>query len=127
MPSSLDELNEILANFDPAVQAIARAARDLVFDVLPQTVEVPWLKQKIIGYGTGPKKQTEHFAYIAPFKNRVNFGFMYGAELPDPTNLLEGTGKLLRHVKLNSVDDVQNPNLRAILEFAITHRVPPPK
>lgn len=127
MSSKNDEFTQILANFDPAVQALAHAACDLIFDILPQAVEVPWIKQQIIGYGTGPKKNTEHFAYIAPLKNRVNLGFMYGAELPDPTNLLEGTGKLLRHVRLNSLDDISNPALRQLLDIAITHRVPPPK
>lgn len=29
-----------------------------------------------------------------PATNHVNLGFNYGAELPDPNNLLEGTGKL---------------------------------
>ena len=125
--STIDEFNQILANFDPTIQAIAHAARDLIFDVLPQTVEVAWVKQQIIGYGTGPKKNSEHFAYIAPLKNRVNFGFMYGAELPDPTNLMDGTGKLLRHVKLNSLEDVANAALRQLLDIAVTHRVSPPK
>ena len=122
-----EDFSTIFSAYSPQVQEVGWAARALIFDVLPQTVEVPWLQQKVIGYGTGPKKMTEHFSWIAPAKAHITFGFYYGAELPDPDGLLEGTGKLLRHVKLHSLNDVQQPALRAMLEIAITHRVPPPR
>ena len=40
------------------------------------------------------------FAYVNAFKAHVNLGFFHGAELSDPEDLLEGTGKFMRHVKL---------------------------
>jgi hypothetical protein len=40
------------------------------------------------------------FAYVDAFKDHVNVGFFFGAELEDPQRLLEGTGKRGRHVKL---------------------------
>ena len=40
------------------------------------------------------------FAYVNVYTSHVNVGFFYGAYLPDPAELLEGTGKHLRHVKL---------------------------
>lgn len=121
------EFKKILGDFSPEVGELATATRALVFDVLPETVEVVWEQQKIAGLGTGPKKMTEHFAWIQPCKAHVNLGFNYGAELPDPEGLLEGTGKLFRHVKIKSIEDVEQPALRRLLEKAIKHRVPPPK
>ena len=44
------------------------------------------------------------FAYVNAFKAHVNVGFFRGAELNDPEGLLEGTGKLMRHVKLRPAD-----------------------
>lgn len=127
MPMSPQEdFTIIFSTYSPQVQEVGWAARALIFDVLPQTVEVPWVQQKIIGYGTGPKKMSEHFVWVAPAKAHITFGFYYGAELPDPDRLLGGAGKLMRHVKLRSLADVQQPALRALLEIAITHRVPPP-
>ena len=41
------------------------------------------------------------FGYVNTFKNHVNVGFFYGATLKDPTGLLQGNGKRMRHVKLN--------------------------
>lgn len=49
-------------------------------------------------------------------KEHVIFGFVRGAMLHDPGKLLEGTGKHLRHVKLRSVADVQQPAVRSLLE-----------
>ena len=40
------------------------------------------------------------FAYVNVFTAHVNVGFFQGATLPDPSHLLQGTGKFMRHVKL---------------------------
>ena len=40
------------------------------------------------------------FGYVNSFRSHVNVGFFYGAVLEDPTGLLEGSGKRMRHVKL---------------------------
>src|SRR5690348_8317700 len=40
------------------------------------------------------------FAYVNAFRDHVNVGFFRGAEIADPEDLLEGTGKFMRHVKL---------------------------
>ena len=40
------------------------------------------------------------FAYVAAFSAHANVGFYFGAALPDPAGLLEGSGKRMRHVKL---------------------------
>jgi hypothetical protein len=40
------------------------------------------------------------FAYVNAFKSHVNVGFFHGADLDDPAGLLEGSGKRMRHVKL---------------------------
>jgi hypothetical protein len=37
----------------------------------------------------------------------VNLGIAYAMQLPDPKKLLEGTGKLHRHVKLKSKSDLE--------------------
>ena len=99
----------MIAKAPPEVQALAQAARALLADVMPGITEVPWARQKIAGYGVGPKKMSQHFCYIAPFKKHLNLGFMYGAHLPDPQNLLEGAGADLRHVKIRTTADLENP------------------
>ena len=109
---------EVIGGAPPNIQSLARAARAILADVMPGITEVPWARQKIAGYGVGPKKMSQHFCYIAPFKKHLNFGFMYGAHLPDPENLLEGSGADLRHIKIRSADDLESPGLRKLVEEA---------
>ena len=40
------------------------------------------------------------FGYVNVFTSHVNVGFFQGAGLPDPAQLLQGTGKFMRHVKV---------------------------
>jgi hypothetical protein len=122
-----EQFEMILDGFDPRIQDLARQTRALIYAVLPQVVEIVWPRQRTVGYGTGPKKMSEHFAWIAPATGHVTLGFFYGTELPDPEQLLEGTGKLLRHIKIRSIEDLERPGVRALLEVAKQHRVPPPK
>lgn len=105
-----------------AVQALARRLRQLIIEVYPNVVEVPWPKQGIVGYGVGPKKQTEHFCYIGAYKNHINLGFNYGADLTDSENLLVGTGKKFRHVKISHVEDAKRPSLKQLIETAVRER-----
>ncbi len=125
--SSDAEFRGILSDTPGPIAQLALKARALIFDVLPETVEVVWRHQKTAGYGTGPKKMTEHFIWLAPHSKHVVFGFYYGSELPDPEGLLEGTGRLMRHVKIRRDEDLTNPELRRLIEVAVTHRVPPPQ
>ena len=108
----------ITAEANPKVEELAIGAKSLILDVMPDVVEVAWPRQKIIGYGVGPKKMSEHFCYIAVLKERINLGFYYGADLQDPTKLLEGTGKLLRHVKISELKQLSDPDLRQLVEAA---------
>lgn len=58
------------------------------------------------------------FGYVNTFKAHVDVGFFRGAALPDPVRLLEGTGKLGRHVKLRPGVDLDSPALQALITAA---------
>ena len=55
-------------------------------------------------------------------KAGVNLGIAYAMELPDPKKILEGTGKLHRHVKLKSEADLENLALINLLKAALERR-----
>lgn len=112
---------DVVAESSDTIKEIAHALRGLLAEVMPEITEVPWGRQRIAGYGVGPKKMSEHFCYIAPYKRHVNFGFMYGADLPDPEGLLEGSGEMLRHIKIRSVNEIKNPAIKTLVEAASVH------
>lgn len=112
---------EIVSKASPEVAALARRADALIAEVMPDVVKVAWPKQNIIGYGVGPKKMSEQYCYIALLKERINLGFYYGADLADPKHLLEGTGKALRHIKINGLEQLENPAVRELITAASKH------
>lgn len=111
---------DVISLFDEPIAELSTVLRELIAQKYPGVIEVVWKHQKIIRYGIGPKKMSEHFTYIAPFKNHVNLGFFYGVELSDPHKLLSGTGKKLRHVKVHSLSDI-TPELGTLIEEAVRH------
>lgn len=60
------------------------------------------------------------FGYVNAFTDHVNVGFFRGAELPDPEQLLEGTGRFMRHVKVRPKRDLDGAALTRLIETAYT-------
>ena len=58
------------------------------------------------------------FAYVDAFGAHAAVGFYEGASLPDPADLLEGSGKRMRHVKLRWGGPVDEAALAALVEAA---------
>ncbi len=58
------------------------------------------------------------FAYVNAFKHHVNLGFFQGADLPDETGLLEGTGKRMRHIKLRPGETQDEAAILQLIEVA---------
>jgi hypothetical protein len=122
----------ILGEATPEVRDLAIAVRSLIYDVLPQTVEVVWATQGSVGWGTGAKKFTEQFAYLMPFKRHVTLGFYHGGDLPDPAGLLPDTGGKqaggrlsMRSLRITSEDQLRDKALRELIEAATRTGVPP--
>jgi hypothetical protein len=60
------------------------------------------------------------FAYVGAFKSHVNVGFFYGAELKDPKNILQGSGKRMRHAKVRPDRKIESQALETLIAEAYT-------
>jgi hypothetical protein len=58
------------------------------------------------------------FAYVNAFRTHVNVGFFRGDQITDPSGLLEGTGKFMRHVKIGPGAPVDAIALTKLIETA---------
>jgi len=58
------------------------------------------------------------FAYLKTAKGYVTLGFMNFQKLEDKNNLLEGTGKDMRHIKIRKVADIDQNLLKKWLKAA---------
>jgi Domain of unknown function (DU1801) len=118
----LGVFEEVLKNTTPTVRALMEYFRSLIIELHEETVEVPRPGERSAGYGIGPRKMSEAYAYIMPHAEYVNLGFYHGTSLNDPAGLLEGTGKGLQHVKVYSLKQAAQPEIRALILESIAER-----
>ncbi|MBI3217986.1 MAG: DUF1801 domain-containing protein [Bacteroidetes bacterium] len=69
------------------------------------------------GHPTGCVENTP-FAYLDVFTAHANVGFFYGAFFYDEHQLLEGTGKRMRHIKIKPALPIEAKYLKAFLKTA---------
>jgi hypothetical protein len=110
---------QVLQAAPPPLRSVVGALRAAVLRAHPEAQVLAWPKQRIVSFGIGPRKMTQHHAYIGVHAQHVNLGFYRGTSLADPAALLEGTGAQLRHVKIRSVSDVDPPRLIRLIEAAL--------
>lgn len=106
-------VEEYLANLHPDLQAITRELVAAARKNMPDAHE--FIYHDAVGYSV-TESPFDRICYIAPQKKGyVNFGFFFGANLPDPRHLLIGEGKRSRHVKVRSVEQAKNPALGKLI------------
>ena len=93
---------EWLAILPLDLQVITRELIEVARKNMPDVHE--FIYHDAVGYSVNDSP-FDRICYIAPQKKGyVNFGFFFGADLPDPKKLLIGDGKRLRHVKIWNVE-----------------------
>jgi hypothetical protein len=80
-------------------RAIVRAVRRVMRDLAPNSVEA-------VSYNMPVWKGRKIICWIASSGDHVNFGFTHGVGFEDRYGLLQGSGKVGRHIKLTSIRDV---------------------
>ena len=111
-----------LANYPPEVRSLAREARTLIHDVMPNTIELIDPSANLVAYGLD-RGYKGLICGITLFKAYINIMLAQGASLPDPHALLKGTGKLARHIKVTQSTDLTSPAVRTLLEAAYQRKV----
>ena len=113
-----DEIDRFLEAYPPDIRDLTHRVRALIASVTPDADEYLKLGWKVIWYGFGPK-MPDQFAVVMPTRNHVGLGFAYGSDLPDPKGRLEGTGKRMRHVKLRTAAEAEDPAIAALLRAQV--------
>lgn len=120
-PSIEADVDRLLAEHPPHIQAIERALRGLIQREAPGVVEAVDFGNKLIAFGWSMKMRDLLFAVIA-HREHVNLQLADGVELPDPTGIVEGTGKRIRHVKIRTLDDIARDDVRALVRAQLERR-----
>ena len=115
------DVDRLLAEHSPEIQAIERALRVTIRSAFPAGVEQVDFGNKLIAFGRSMKIRGLLFAIIA-HQSWVNLQLADGALLPDPDGLIEGTGKRIRHVKIRSVEAASSAPVVAIIDAQLAAR-----
>jgi hypothetical protein len=100
-----------VTNLEPWQREIVDGLRTIIRTGAPDATESIKWAQPVYDVG-GP------FAYIKPFPNSVNIGFLRGAELDDPKGILEGGGDRMRHHTVHRGDEIPAPDLERLVRDA---------
>ena len=122
----LPEHVAFLAPYGPRITELVLATRALVLEEAPDATELVYDAYSAVtaGYSfTG--RPSDAFCYVAAYETWVNLGFHFGAKLPDPEGLLQGTGRWARHVRIAGMEDVKNPAVRRLLKAAVAEAEKP--
>lgn len=110
---------QFLATFPPEIRVLANQLRALVTRTVPEVDEAVYTGWHLIGYRVRDGRRSRYFCFIAPFEDRVVFGFEYGVLLTNDAGLLEGTGTQVRQVTIRHVEDIREELAALIAEAAM--------
>ena len=116
--SAQKEFDKLLLDHDPEIVALARQSRDLILAVRPGAqleVEPSWGGYLLFRNGAGGGNTV---VFLSAHKKHVSIGFSEGAKLEDPHKLLQGTGKLQRHIKIKKEEHLSQPGLKDLIAAA---------
>jgi len=90
-------------------RALIRELRAFVKRAAPELVEA-------VKYGNGCwVKQNRPVAYVYSASDYVQFGFIQGSLLKDPSKLLRGEGQFVRHIPVRTTADIDDAAFDALL------------
>jgi hypothetical protein len=107
-----------LGNFDKQIVEQVFKIRKVIAEILPDIIEQVDLPARMIAYVYG-QRYSDIICTIIPSKKGIKLGFYKGVDLPDPENLLEGTGKISRYVQIKSEEQINSPAIKTLLEKAL--------
>ena len=116
--SEKTKIETFLASYPSEVRDLALAARRMLLGALPNSKETLDESARVIGFGYGPGYKNCVCTLIMSQKG-VKLGIAYGATMPDPERLLQGAGKVHRHVALQSIADLKQPGVKPLVKAAL--------
>lgn len=101
-----EKVRQYLENLPSPQKEICEKVRNIILETFPNLKEsfkngVPWYECKY---------------YIVGFKDHVNIGFSVEGLTDEEMSLFEGKGKYMRHIKLFSLDEIDESRIVMLLK-----------
>jgi len=107
-----------IAKFAEPMQERILGCRARMRRRFPDAVELVYDNYNFFVIGFGPTAKTSESIFsLAAYRGGINLFFLpRGPDLPDPTHVLRGSGKVVRSVALDSPDDLDRPDVAALID-----------
>lgn len=111
-------VEEFLSNFPETIRKIINELRKMAKDAMPKAHE--FLYYDAVNYSVNDSP-TGRICYLSPSQDHVMVGFLFGVHLDDKHHLLQGFGKQARHIKIKTMNDAKNRDLKDLVRAAWSH------
>ena len=121
-PAPEAQLRSFNGRFDPKHQKFFRSVRAALRKRFPTANELAYDYSSFFVIAYSPTEQgIDGIVSIAARADGVDLYFSHGPQLPDPKKLLQGSGKQVRFVRLETVRQLAHPDVKALIAAAIDH------
>lgn len=108
-----------LKDRDQALIGLFTGLRNFVWSQYPAANELLYHTHALTSVFTLSEKLSDGFCHIPIYTEHLNLGFNKGSLLDDPHNLLEGTGKWIRHIPVRREADYRQEGVQGLVLAAI--------
>lgn len=109
--------NSVFSQYSEEVFSHALELQRILLAKLPGITEQIDIPARMVAYCYGHSYVTM-ICTLIPSKKGLKLGFYKGSELPDPHQMLEGTGKISRYVEIKSMEQIQSQELNDLIDKA---------
>lgn len=114
------QLDKFIDKFTPEVATTARRTLTKMRKRLPGAVEIVYDNYNALAIGFGPSERASEAIFsIALYPRYVSLFFLQGAKLPDPHKRLQGSGNVVRYIKLDDLNVLDEAEIRTLMDEAL--------
>ena len=113
-------LHGFIAKYTPAVQSLARTALRKMRKLCPGAIEMVYDNYNFLAIGFGPTdRPSEAIFSLALAPRWIILCFLQARNrLPDPRKLLQGSGSVVRHIRILNAERLDDPAIVALMTHA---------
>lgn len=116
MSEPTQALTTFIAPYPIAVQDTYLKIRALILTTTPNAYELIWDNYNAVAVAYSTSEQLKDaYCHFAVYSKHVNLGFNRGIDLVDKKKILQGKGKLIRHVTIHDAASLDTNYLQNLI------------
>ena len=115
------QLNDFLRSYPDHIRQLTIEVRNYITSLIPEANELIWDNYNALAMAYSKSEVLKDaFCHVAVYGRHVNLGFNRGAELSQTSGIkLEGSGKLIRHIKIHQIADLYAQGIEKLIWEAL--------